>query len=264
MAHLAKMLQAAMVVLATTAVLSPEPAIAAPPSDGVVAGRWTLQFKTISNAGFRNPRVGSSRTRVWIFEQRCHDGACRLVARRETNGGFATVRVVRRGATFVATWRTRGRCRRGEATFPYRERISFVVTESRAVGGARFATRLRGRLVGSSPKGGCMPRAARAEDVITGERNDVPHAPQVEFATSPLRAVARSPVQFVDASQADATIVAWAWDFGDPQAGPANASTDRQPTHTYVVPGSYLVTLTVIDDQGLTASVSQAITVESP
>ena len=54
----------------------------------------------------------------------------------------------------------------------------------------------------------------------------------------------------------DGVIVDYAWDFGD-----ANTGTGATPNHTYAADGTYTVTLTVTDDDGLTTSTSQTITV---
>ena len=43
-------------------------------------------------------------------------------------------------------------------------------------------------------------------------------------------------------------IVAWSWDFGDGTTG-----TGAEATHAYAAAGNWVTTLTVTDDQGLTA-----------
>lgn len=59
-------------------------------------------------------------------------------------------------------------------------------------------------------------------------------------------------------SDPDGTIVSWFWNFGD-----ASNSTIRNTTHAYVNPGVYVVTLTVTDDLGASASASASITVRN-
>lgn len=56
-----------------------------------------------------------------------------------------------------------------------------------------------------------------------------------------------------------AMIVSYAWDFGDGTTG-----LGVQTQHSYTVAGSYSVTLTVINDQGRTASLSQYLVIEEP
>jgi PKD repeat protein len=68
------------------------------------------------------------------------------------------------------------------------------------------------------------------------------------------------PCQFTDASTDDGSIVAWNWDFGD-FSPPSN---EQNPTHIYIVGAgfTYQVALTVTDNQGLTSSVTQGVTVQ--
>ncbi len=54
-------------------------------------------------------------------------------------------------------------------------------------------------------------------------------------------------------------VVSRAWSFGD-----GATSTDLSPTHTYAAPGTYNVTLTVTDNEGLTGTTTQAVTVTKP
>ena len=45
------------------------------------------------------------------------------------------------------------------------------------------------------------------------------------------------------------TITSWLWDFGDGQT-----STLQNPSHVYATPGSYTVTLTVTNSDGVSDS----------
>jgi PKD repeat protein len=55
---------------------------------------------------------------------------------------------------------------------------------------------------------------------------------------------------FADQStDADGTVVSWAWDFGD-----GATSTSQNPSHSYAAEGTYTVTLTVTDDDGAASS----------
>ncbi|MEP6636018.1 MAG: PKD domain-containing protein, partial [Acidobacteriota bacterium] len=64
------------------------------------------------------------------------------------------------------------------------------------------------------------------------------------YATDQIGSTSR----FLDRStDADGSVVAWSWDFGD-----AATSSERNPTHNFAVPGDYTVSLTVTDNSGFT------------
>jgi serine protease len=73
----------------------------------------------------------------------------------------------------------------------------------------------------------------------------------------------RLAVQFTDASSdtgcSGGAIASYAWDFGD-----GATSTAQNPSHTYAAAGTYNVTLTVTDSDGLTDSETKAVTVTRP
>jgi PKD repeat protein len=66
-------------------------------------------------------------------------------------------------------------------------------------------------------------------------------------------------ITFVDQStDIDGTIVSWFWDFGD-----GHTSTNRNPGHWYRRYGTYMITLTVTDDDGAKNSMSKTVTFTS-
>ena len=69
------------------------------------------------------------------------------------------------------------------------------------------------------------------------------------------------PVQFsssgsFDPERGDLT---YDWDFGD-----SSTSTERDPLHTYTIPGNYTASLVVTDSSGLSGTASIPVTVQSP
>jgi len=87
--------------------------------------------------------------------------------------------------------------------------------------------------------------------------------PVASFTWSPLEPVAGKEVTFNSTStDPDGVITSWEWDFnGD---GAIDATTESS-TWTYDTAGTYNVTLTVTDDDGLTGTITKSITInETP
>jgi PKD repeat protein len=81
--------------------------------------------------------------------------------------------------------------------------------------------------------------------------------PTAEFGASPLTGNAPLAVTFSDLSTCATT---FAWDFGD-----GSSSTQQNPSHTYTVPGTYTVSLTVEGPGGTNAiTKTNLITVNEP
>jgi len=94
---------------------------------------------------------------------------------------------------------------------------------------------------------------------ITGFIKIVPLvSPMASFIYSPIEPLVNQAVTF-DASQSydtDGTIVSYTWDFDDTSSG-----SGKVVTHAYAAAGTYNVTLTVTDDDGLTNSTWKTVTV---
>jgi hypothetical protein len=65
-----------------------------------------------------------------------------------------------------------------------------------------------------------------------------------DFIATPVTGLAPLSVQFKDSSTGGPT--SWAWDFGDGSSG-----YGMNPTHTYLTPGTYTVTVTISRGQNL-------------
>ena len=82
--------------------------------------------------------------------------------------------------------------------------------------------------------------------------------PVASFTYSPENPIVGEEITF-DASSSydpDGEIVTYSWDFGD---GNTIAIEDKVMTHVYAEAGNYAIMLTVTDDGGLTASISEVI-----
>jgi PKD repeat protein len=89
--------------------------------------------------------------------------------------------------------------------------------------------------------------------------SDVPKIPPTAAISGPVAGMVNDPLTFdgSGSSDRDGKIVGYAWDFGD-------GTTGKGPrvTHTYPVFGTYQVTLTVADNDGLSAKATQTVTID--
>lgn len=88
---------------------------------------------------------------------------------------------------------------------------------------------------------------------LTGLGEVSPSAPEANFSyVAELLSV-----NFTDQStDVNNDIASWAWDFGD-----TNSSSEQNPTHNYAAAGTYQVSLTVTDEEGLTDTHTFDVTV---
>jgi PKD repeat protein len=101
--------------------------------------------------------------------------------------------------------------------------------------------------------GGLQSTADSSVYVMSGQTSTTP--PVADFSYTVSKKVA----EFEDHSTAsDGTIVSWFWDFGD-----GHTSTNRNPGHWYRRYGTYMITLTVTDDDGARNSMSKTVTFTS-
>lgn len=83
-------------------------------------------------------------------------------------------------------------------------------------------------------------------------------APTADFTFAPSSPAPGQVITFTDISaDPDGNIVSWDWDFGDG----SDHSDQQHPTHSYLLDDSYVVTLTVTDDDGEADSTSQTVNV---
>ncbi len=85
----------------------------------------------------------------------------------------------------------------------------------------------------------------------------------VAYPGTPVAGPGGTTVGFV-AEVDDDGPVTYAWDFGDPSSGVANASSGPAPQHTYAAPGSYAASLRVTDRGGRTATADVPVYVPAP
>jgi len=85
--------------------------------------------------------------------------------------------------------------------------------------------------------------------------------PVADFTYTPASPTTDDTVVFTDAStDADGTIVAWLWEFGDDGA----TSSVQTPSHKYAAANTYDVKLTVTDNEGTSTDVTKQVIVGVP
>ena len=98
-----------------------------------------------------------------------------------------------------------------------------------------------------------------------GAAGPLPSPPAAAFSVVPHPT--SDSATFTDTSSpgaGGASIVSRLWQFGDPASGAANTATTPQADHTFSAPGTYQVSLTVTDANGLTATSTRAVTAPGP
>jgi large repetitive protein len=82
--------------------------------------------------------------------------------------------------------------------------------------------------------------------------------PSASFAFDPGTGLSGETISFTSTSSDDGTIIAEEWDFDDGSAG-----SGQQVDHAFAVPGVYTVSLTVTDDETLSAVETHTVTIQN-
>jgi formylglycine-generating enzyme required for sulfatase activity len=100
-------------------------------------------------------------------------------------------------------------------------------------------------------RGYCPPDRVYARFGVRVARS-IGDEPVADFSWGPLSPLCGQPVLFADGSTGNPT--SWSWDFGD-----GASSSERNPVHAYVRPGTFTVTLTASNDDGTSVSSHELI-----
>jgi hypothetical protein len=249
--------------------------VAAPPAtaatDARLVGRFTLKGRITRAEHVRGERKGQKVTRTWRLAPRCAQGVCtKVTLRRERSAKRVQKMTLHR--TKVGTYSGRGRfyvaLRCGGRVYKKgglaKTKVTLRITRTATVQGQQFATALKAtysnpRRTNRTP---CRRRSlGRDAARYSGRIVTVPTPPAADFATARPDPLGTT-IDFSDASArgaGGARIVAQEWSFGDPSSGAANTASGPQPQHTFSAHGTYDVTLTVTDSNGLTATTTKQV-----
>lgn len=122
--------------------------------------------------------------------------------------------------------------------------LSSVVIQSNSIGARLMAA-------GTPAFGIVSANGAEAKVIIEPMNalaaNGNSGTPVADFSADPLTGAAPLDVQFMDLSSGGVyEILSWTWDFGDG----STYSADQDPVHTYDMPGTYTVSLTILTTAG--------------
>lgn len=251
------------------------PARAAGVADARISAAYVMHGRIVTAVRVRGEHRGQAVTRRWTFSALgCAGSVCPSVRlRRERSGHrFDTLTLTRVGvgsyagsARFTSPLRCRGRRYPHGLVVPYR--ITVNVTQAVAIEGIAFASHLAATYTNMRriDRTRCPIGPSHDAAQYLGAAAPLPSPPAAAFSATVH--AADDSAAFTDTSSpgaGGARIVAWAWQFGDPASGTANAATTRQANHTFSAPGAYQVSLTVTDTNGLTATTAQTVIAPGP
>ena len=252
---------------------------AAAPRSRTVNARVTASFvmrgRVTTALRVAGERRGESVTRTWTFTgQACARTYCRrLQLRRQRSANQFDSLILTR----VGVGRYSGSSRFYEALecngalFPRGEVVPFTITvrvvRAATVQGVPFAGALTAGYTNRhrTDRTICPIGPSHDAAVYTGVASPLPSPPAAGFAAAvdgPSDAVTVTDTSAPGAG--GAPIVSRRWQFGDPGSGAADTATTRQATHTFTAPGTYTVSLTVTDANGLTSTLTQRVVAPGP
>ena len=264
--------------LVLTVVLAALPVLAAPAAGArtpaapahaartpaAIEGSWSADLQAVAASGGARPRFGAEVVRTFTASS-CTGSCDAQLQLAFPGGGHPTVRFERgRRGVYKGAARTRLRCA-GGTRVRARVAVRFKATGSVQRAGRRLASTLAGtaRLTGT-----CGGRPAELALSWTAGRSDIPEPPTAGFSLGPdpVSLTADGGVVTFDDTSVDdldgGTIVSRVWEFGDPAAGDANAAEGAHVSHRYTSTGTFTVRLTVTDDDGVSATVADVVSVE--
>lgn len=243
--------------------------------DARVSATFVMRGRIVTAVRVQGEHRGQRITRQWTFTgQNCARNICRqlLLTRERSAGQFDHLVLARTGVgryagagRFYAALECRGAIYPQGQAVPYR--VTVAVTRAVTIQGTAFATALTATYTNARRTDRTICPTGPSHDAATysGAASPGPSPPSTAFsaATTP----GSDAVTFTSTSTPggdQAPIAAYAWNFGDPASGPANGASAPQAVHTFTAPGTYTVSLTVTDANGLATTASQQVVVPAP
>ncbi len=266
---MALLVGAAMLLAATGA------ARAAGVADARINATYLMHGRIVTAVRVRGEHRGQSITRRWTFAgSGCAGSLCRRLSLRRQRSAhrFDRLTLSRVGigsyvgsGRFSSALRCRGRVYPHGLVVPYTIRVH--VTQVVRIEGIAFAGRLSAAYTNRRriDRTRCPLGPSHDAAQYIGVAAPLPSPPAAAFLVSTHPA--DDSATFADTSTpgaGGARIISRVWRFGDPASGVGNTSTASPANHAFSAPGTYQVTLTVTDANGLSATTTRAVTAPGP
>ena len=241
-------------------------------ADARIASTFVMHGRVTTAVRVHGEHRGQRVTRLWTFTGvGCAGSVCpRLTLRRQRSAHRVDSLTLSRvgvgsyagSGRFTSALRCRGRRFAHALVVPYtvRVQVTRVVTiEGIPFAGAVHATYSNRRRIDHTR---CPIGPSHDAARYTGAPAPLPSPPAAAFQV--VVSPGTDTATFTDTSTpgaGGAPILGRVWDFNDPASGAANSATITPVAHTFSAPGTYEVSLTVIDANGLTGASAQTVVV---
>jgi PKD domain len=243
--------------------------------DARVSAAFVMNGRIVTAVRVPGEHRGQRITRQWTFTgENCARNICRrlLLTRQRSANQVDHLVLVRTGVgryagngRFYAALSCRGAIYPRGQLAPYR--VTVAVTHAVTVQGISFATALTATYTNKKRTDRTICPTGPSHDAATysGTASPGPSPPSAAFSVTVSPGTDTATFTSTSTPGGDQSpVTAFAWNFGDPASGPADGATAPQATHTFTAPGTYAVSLTVADANGLTATQSQQVVVPAP
>lgn len=243
--------------------------------DARVSAAFAMNGRISTAVRVPGERRGQRFARRWTFTgEDCAGNICgRLLLTRERSAGqFDHLLLSRTGVgryagngRFYAALECKGAIYPAGQVAPYR--VTVAVTRAVTIQGIAFATGLTATYTNRRRTDRTICPTGPSHDAATysGTASPGPSPPSAAFTAAVGPGSLAATFTSTSTPGGDqAPIAGLQWNFGDPASGPANGATGAQVTHTFTAPGTYTVSETVTDADGLTAVQSQQVVVPPP
>jgi hypothetical protein len=233
---------------------------AAQAESGYMRGDWTVRQKTLRVENLQGTRPGAVVYRTWVFGTGCGSRRRCTIRMQRSDGSFTRIKVRLRDGVYSGSRRTFIECSQGGQRGNARLAVNVHLGRTVRRGARLYVSAFKGTFRFSSGPNCGDAKPSKGVYGVRGTPDDLPEPPAAGFTFEPSQptiSASSNTVLFRDDSDDDADggqINRWSWDFGDPNSGAANASIEKEPAHVFGSPGSYVVTLTVRDDDGLSGT----------